>query len=72
MVAEKENDITVDNNLPDDSSGIQIGKQKRTNAAFQEAAEIYGVAIAQELGYVQRGYVYRQNRGIDSNNLLNT
>lgn len=59
MGAEKESDITPESNLPDDGSGIQIGETKRTTAAIQEAADIYGdISTAQELGYVQRGYVH--------------
>jgi hypothetical protein len=59
MVVEKEGDITTESqNITDDGSGVQIGNQTSSAAAFGEAVDVYGdVATAEELGYVQRGYV---------------
>jgi hypothetical protein len=41
---------------PDDESTMHAADQKPTDAAFAEAADVYGdAAVAAELGYVQRG-----------------
>ena len=59
MDVEKEDDIAAENqNVPEDGSGVKIENQTATTAAFGEAVELYGdVATAEELGYVQRGYL---------------
>ncbi len=58
MVVEKGSDIVIESqNVPEDGSGVQIGIQTSTAAAFGEAVDVYGDgATAEELGYVQRGY----------------
>lgn len=59
MAIEKGDAIATESqNVPEDGSGIQVGEQMSTAAAFGEAVDAYGdVATAEELGYVQRGYV---------------
>jgi hypothetical protein len=58
MDVEKDDGITKSQTIPEDVSGVQTEDPKPTNAAFDEAVEIYGdVATAEELGYVHRGCV---------------
>lgn len=61
MATEKETEVNIANQnvvLQDDSSDIQTKGQTSAEAAFGEAVGVYGnVATAEELGYVQRGYV---------------
>lgn len=60
MGAEKESELTAESqNVTEEGSIVQVEDQTPTNAALGEAAEVYGTfAVAEELGYVQRGYVY--------------
>ena len=59
MVVEKGSDITIDSqNIPEDVSSGEIVEQTATTTAFGEALGVYGnAATAEELGYVQRGYM---------------
>ena len=60
MVVEKGTDIATDSqNLSEDASTSQIVElQPAATTALGEALDVYGnAATAQELGYVQRGYV---------------
>lgn len=42
--------------VPDNASGVQIGEVVRTNAALNEAVDVYGnLETAEELRYVHRG-----------------
>lgn len=42
--------------VPDNASGVQVGEVVRTNAALNEAVDVYGnIETAEELRYVHRG-----------------
>ena len=60
MGARKESELIAESqNVTEEGSIVQVEDQTSSNAALGEAAEVYGnVAMAEELGYVQRGYVY--------------
>lgn len=55
MDTEKGPDVSS-KTVPDGSSGVQVGEVVRTNAALNEAADMYGdLETAEELRYVHRG-----------------
>lgn len=60
MVVEKGSDIaTANQDVLEDGSSVQLGKQKSITGAFGEAVDVYGdIATAEELGYVHRGYMH--------------
>lgn len=60
MGAEKQTDMITDSkHIHDDASSGQVTEEPGTVTNLNEAIDAYGdVATAEELGYVQRGYVY--------------